>query len=394
MVEREYINPPVLFGTLWSFSLVVIESGVIEYVPLTTRFYILLSLAFICFGIGYFSVRLLLLKSSRKANNSWRQHSVASDPVVDRRFINVVFIAVILLVCLHAYNYAVSGQGSGLGDYRSLITDQGESVAFGIGIALLNPFAFLSLLFMFSFNANILQKSGMLLLLTLFTILSTGRAGSLVILLITGWYLYFGNKINIKYTITAVMGFCLLFVAMGIMLDKISYEAGDYFSGFIHVAIPLNWLTIGSLNVLSYATSGIVAFSEYASSVAPVYETYHTARNLAKVINVFSEAPVEYGILSNILVPFPTNVFSFLFPAYADFGIVGIVVVFAFYGAVGGLLYSNFQNNRTHFHAAVLAIYYSLLTLSIFHDYVFSSLFPYLCFLLLFFLRKRLNVKL
>jgi oligosaccharide repeat unit polymerase len=233
----------------------------------------------------------------------------------------------------------------------------------------------------------------MVLLLVLFFILSTGRSAFLVVALLTGWYLYFKGEIDRKKVIILALLFCVFFATMGLVLGKLSNEVGDYMFSFINKAIPQNWFTIALFNILSYMTSGLVAFSDYASTNAPVFDVYNTGRNFYKIFAPLMSRPPEFGILPNAFVPFPTNVYTILFPSYSDFGLLGIVVTFLGYGVIGGVLYTAFLVYRTKYYAALLAIFYTVISLSVFHDYAFSSLFPYSCFLLLFTLRKKLDRK-
>jgi oligosaccharide repeat unit polymerase len=389
---RRVLNPFTLFFLVWSICLIIIESEVINYIPLKTSFYIIFFAALGAFGLSYTFTYFLLceVKSKRFQYLHCTKGRLLQN---NRLIIRVLFAFTSTLIALHAWNFYSIAGGFDLGVYRTLITDEGESIKFGGIITLLNPFAYLSLVLMVAFNASKRQMYLMVILLLLFFILSTGRSAFLVVVLLTGWYLYFKGKINRRIIILLVLLFCVFFATMGLILGKLSVEVGDYMFSFINEAVPQNWFTIALFNILSYMTSGIVAFADYASTTAPLFEIYHVGKNFYKVFAPLIPHPPEFGILPNAFVPFPTNVFTFLFPAYADFGLIGIVATFLGYGVVGGALYTAFQVYRTEYYAALLAIYYSVISLSVFHDYVFSSLFPYSCFMLLFVLRKRLERK-
>ena len=390
MEKKEFVNPFILFASIWSICLIVIESGAINYIPLITNFYIIFFSALAAFGFSYSITRFVLINTKAVRVFPCDEGKL---PQKNKLIVRVLFVFISALIALHAWNfYAISG-GFDLGVYRSLITDEGVPMKFGGLITLLNPFAYLSLVLMVAFNASKRQMYLMVLLLVLFFILSTGRSAFLVVALLTGWYLYFKGKIDKKKVIILMLLFCVFFSTMGLVLGKLSEDVGDYMFSFINESIPQNWFTIALFNILSYMTSGIVAFSDYASTNSPVFDVYNTGKNFYKVFAPLMSRPPEFGILPNALVPFPTNVYTFFFPAYADFGLVGIVVTFLGYGFFGGVLYSAFQVYRTEYYAALLAIFYSIISLSVFHDYAFSSLFPYSCFLLLFALRKKLNRK-
>lgn len=389
--KKEFVNPFILFASIWIVCLLVIESGLIKYIPLTQIFYICLFSALSSFGISYFFTKIILdsltIKSKRILSSDAIPHGS------NRFLINIVFLLLFTLICLHAYNFIIIAGGFDLGLYRSLITDEGQSIKFSGLITLLNPFAYLSIILLLVFNASKGQFLLIILLLVIFFILSTGRSSFLVVALLTGWYLYFKGVIGWKMASLLACLFFVFFATMGVVLGKLSSEVGEYMFSFINESVPVNWFTISIFNILSYMTSGIVAFSDYATTTAPVFEVLNIGKNFFKVFAPFLAQPPEFAILPNAYVPFPTNVYTFFFPPYADFGLLGVIVVFIVYGFIGSVLYKAFQVYRTEYYAGLLAIFYTVISLSVFHDYVFSSLFPYSCFLLLFVLRKKLNRK-
>jgi oligosaccharide repeat unit polymerase len=382
------INPLSVFILLWSVCLIIVESGIIKYHALNSKFYTVFFTAFFFFSLGYSLISFISRFFLRRRNHC--RYVVRDTSNIIRFF----FSAVIIIITLSIFNfYDKVGNSFDLGLYRSLITDESEQVKLKWLYGVLNPFAFLALPMLLVLKATRGQIYKMSMLLVLFAGLSTGRAPFLVVALILFWYLYLTEKINKKIILIIVISFLIFFASMGVLLGKLSNDVGIYMFNYVSDDIPFNWFTVAFVNILTYTTSGIVAFSEFISESAPTYEMYYTGKNFYKVFGIIFTSP-DYGILPNMYVPFPTNVYTFLFPIYADFGFYGISIVFFIYGGLGGFLFAAYRIYRSEFLTLLLSIYFTILILSVFHDYMFSSLFPYTCFLVLFMFKKVLNRRL
>jgi oligosaccharide repeat unit polymerase len=375
-----------------------IESGTIKYIPLIIEFYFVLIIGFTSFVSGYylffFMFAVLSKKKPRLKTNmllSYNNEFVRVVTMRKKKYLLITFfIAAFLQLGILFYTmFDLVGMQFDMGLYRYLLVDTGKP-KFYILIILLNPFSYLLLVvtILFSHKKAILFLA--VIVSVLFAFLATGRSNMLVISLFTIWALYFKDKLNYRKMFVLLIGFFSFFFIIGLLQGKINenYEGNfDYASDLI----PHNTIGLAFLNISSYATSGIVAMSDFIANISPSYNFYFTANNFYKLFGIFFSSNPEYSVLPNAEVPFKTNVYSFFFSPYSDWGTWGVAVSFFLYGLIGAYLYRKFNKNQSTFNALMIANYYTVLSLSVFHDYFFSALFPYTIVALLICMRSALN---
>lgn len=106
----------------------------------------------------------------------------------------------------------------------------------------------------------------------------------------------------------------------------------------------------------NYLSGGILAFSQLHVSHTTDFGFY-SLRNIYLWLNVFYPYPVADLIQDWVMVPFPTNVYTYLRPYYLDFGWLALIFT-SIFGFVSGKLYSQkFTNVRTFYITYPIALY-------------------------------------
>jgi oligosaccharide repeat unit polymerase len=101
--------------------------------------------------------------------------------------------------------------------------------------------------------------------------------------------------------------------------------------------------------------------------------------------------PPGSNLLPYVYTPYPINVYTIFSPYYLDLGYVGSLFAFSILGFVFGYYISKGFISSVPRDKLVGAMFYSILFLGVFYDYLLSSGFPIIIYVLsvFFFPRKR-----
>jgi oligosaccharide repeat unit polymerase len=332
------------------------------------------------FCIGYFLYNISVDNSIVVVNNI--------KIVKKNKIVSLQFAVIILLIVLTLVNvYLMTGSFLNFSYYRYILTELATKTIINKIMPLLTPVVFVGLPVLIYINASKRTIFLFSFLLAVFFIISGSRSIFIVAILILIWYLYFSNKLKIKHllfsSIIIIFGFSLL----GFLLGKLSLEDAylDYFFLYVNNDIPRNFFTVSVLSILKYMLGGIVAFSELTNIYEPTYDFNLVLLNLSKLMSFLGISP-NITTISYVEIPFRINVYTWYYNAYLDFGYFGIVFTFLILGYIGALLFRNYKHNSIFI--IYLCTYYTIMTLSIFHDYWYSSLFPYTILVYLIIIKK------
>ena len=370
---------------VWVIALLIINSGIIKYNNLSLEFYLFLFFSLIGLYFGYF---LGMLAGSVKILPKKR---VRYESGLSGRLIQFFTAMVFLQFLLLFYNMWLKvGLSFDFGLLRYIMTVEGESLKFSFISVLLNPFCFLLLPLLILSGANGKKFILPVTLLTFISILGTGRAMFLVILLMSVATYHFKSGIKLSQLFLFGCLFCLFFGLVGMHQGKVTLNY-DYALRYAGDFVPESMISVIIFNILTYATSGIVALSTLLDSTTPNYNFSLTMRNFERLFALFFDVDPSLKILPNAEVPFKTNVYTFLFVPLIDWGKLGTFVYMIIYGFIMRIIYSSFRKRGSNIDRLILSLLITLISLSIFHDYVFSATFPYLIVLTCLLFKRPIN---
>lgn len=374
------MNPIVFFLLLWGICLVLINISPIQFNELSSTFYNVFILSIVFFIIGYYSYFIVF------------QNKIIIDSkkvfIKKNHIIFLQFFLVITLILLTFLNvYLMTGSFFNLSYYRYIITELSSGSFINKLTPLFIPIVFVGMPILIYIKAEkkiIIYYSFLLLF---YFIISGSRSMLIVSILILIWFLYFYNKLKIIHIIISIIFLVFSFSILGFLLGKLSLEENflNHFFYYIDNDIPRNFFTLSVIAVLKYMLGGIVAFSELTKIYAPSYDFNLVLLNVSKFSSFLGFSP-NITTIEYVEVPYRTNVYTWYYNSYLDFGYFGIVFTFFILGLIGSFLFTNYKKNSIFI--IYLSVYYAIITLSVFHDYWYSSLFPYTALVYLMIIKK------
>ena len=381
------INPIGLYGVLWLLCLVLIEFSPIQFNELSNDFYGVLLVSFSFFILGYIFFSAFV---SRQVGENRRQYFVKIKEV---KLVRFQFIMMFILIIITFVNiYIMTGGFFNFGQYRFLLTEDGSRTFINKITPFFIPVVFCGLPIMLYAKACKSKLVWFSLLLLVYFVVSGSRSIFIVAILILMWFMYFTKSLKWHHVLALVLLIVFGFAILGYLLGKMSLEERylDHFFKFIDDDIPRNFFTLSVLSILKYMLGGLVAFSELTKIYIPLYDFNLTLLNVSKFSSYFGFSP-RIQTISYVEVPFRTNVYTWFYSSYLDFGYYGVTFTSFLLGFLGSFLYKKCIKNSIY--VIYLSTFYAILTLSIFHDYWYSSLFPYSVFFYLYAVKEMFFVK-
>ena len=284
--------------------------------------------------------------------------------VPNRAVLNIFFIIVVLaapVTMFKIYETASKGPTPILLFNLRLLNTNPEEFDFSLGIwGYVYSLAAIALMGEFLANKGKLYKNLRFIILVLIntglSILTVSRT-AFFFLLIALFIIYaFKTTVKLKHFIYVFAGIILLFIGMTFLKDAF----GD-------------GVDLGNSFAL-YLFSGMTAFE----TLKPSPVDYDFGANVFRIVYAigksigFNVEPVS-NILDYVSVPEKTNVYTFLYPFYKDFGYLGIAIFSLLYGVLFQTVYLNAKKNKG-FHLIFYSYLISVLLFQFLGDTLVTNL--------------------
>ena len=297
--------------------------------------------------------------------------------------LNIYFFVVLIvspLAMLKIYQKASEGPTDILFFNLRLLNTNPEEFDFSLGIyGYVYSLAAIALLAEFLANKGKIYKNIKIIVLIILniglSILTVSRT-SFFFLVISIFIIYaFKSKVRLKHFAYVFAGIITLFVGMTFLKD--SFDDG---------------VNIGSSFFL-YLFSGMAAFE----TLKPAPEDFDFGANVFRIFYAIGKSiGLDTEPVSNILdyasVPEKTNVYTFLYPFYRDFGYIGIIIFGFLYGLLFQFMYLSAQAKKG-FYLIFYSYLFSVLIFQFIGDTLVTNLsmsLQYLIFSILAF--KKLKI--
>lgn len=325
--------PAFISNVLWGTFVLLYNITNNGLYPLGEKFYLGILLWSIMFTLGCWLVK-------------GKNFSVA-DFVPNKFVLNIYFCLVVILApiaMLKIYQKASEGPTDILFFNLRLLNTNPEEFDFSLGIyGYVYSLAAIALLAEFLANKGKLYKNIKIIILIILniglSILTVSRT-SFFFLVISLFIIYaFKSKVKLKHFAYVFAGIVVLFVGMTFLKD--SFDDG---------------VNIGDSFFL-YLFSGMAAFE----TLKPAPEDFDFGANVFRIFYAIGKSigldtePVN-NILEYVSIPEKTNVYTFLYPFYRDFGYIGILIFGFLYGLLFQFMYSN-----AHLKKGYYLLFYSYL---------------------------------
>lgn len=262
---------------------------------------------------------------------------VEKDFVPNRLVLNIFFVIVVMVAPItmwKIYQKAMEGPTDVLFFNLRQLSTNPEEYDFSLGIfGYVYSLAAIALMGEFLANKGKIYKNFKIIVLIILnaglSILTVSRTAFFFILISLFIIYAFKNTVKIKHFFYVFAGIIILFVGMTFLKD--SFDDGVNISSSFFV----------------YLFSGMTAFE----TLTPAPADYDFGANVFRIIYAigkslgFGTEPVS-NILDYVSVPEKTNVYTFLYPFYRDFGYLGILIFGFLYGLLFQFIYKNARSSK------------------------------------------------
>ena len=328
-IEKSLLYPPILISVIWALFLLLAATTQI-YDRLSDFTLTLYVAGIIGFGLGSVVALSVPLRIRRRdTGRVWYGDSV-------KPYIGLLIMGLMLLPLYLRHILWVASQIRPDNILLALRISQASDPRLGIGL-----YEYLISLMTFGAIAAVSQDNGskrrritsiLLVLLALaYNIISASRTGiGILIFGITGTIMIRRSSNQLRKVAAAGILFGSLFIAIAIALGKL-----DVFGLTGH-----NWAeSVGNM-IRHYMVSGVIAFDHVVRDPYAYKDGFHSLRFFIAVANKMgAHYPVAPLVLDYTWIPYPTNVYTMFFPAYVDFGSIGLVSYAAILGMISCWVY-------------------------------------------------------
>lgn len=366
---NDLFSPAFISNVMWGAFVLLYNFTNNGLYPLGGMFYSAILLWSFVFTLGAW-----LVNKNKMSSQSF---------VPNKTILNLFFIIVVLaapVTMFKIYEKASEGPTSVLIFNLRLLNTNPEEFDFSLGIwGYVYSLAAIALMGEFLANKGKFYKNIKLLILIFInvglSILTVSRT-SFFFLLIALFIIYaFKKTVKLKHFIYVFVGILVLFVGMTFLKD--SFDDG---------------VNIGNSFAL-YLFSGMTAFE----TLKPSPVDYDFGANVFRLIYAigkslgFNTEPVS-NILEYVSVPEKTNVYTFMYPFYKDFGYLGIGIFAFLYGVLFQYIYMKARLNKAYY-----LIFYSYLISVLLFQFLGDTLVSNLSmslqyFFFSFLIFKRINI--
>lgn len=206
---------------------------------------------------------------------------------------------------------------------------------------------------------------------SVYVVLSTGRSGVFLILVVLTGIGAMRKGLSIKMLAAGAAVFLLCFGFFAISLGK---------GGDLEASWSENLSSIQE-SLVQYALGPLPAFDRVVRAGAGLEYGRNVFLDILNLSSRLNGRPIISPIQEEVAVPFPTNVYTAIHPVYIDFGILGVVLAFGLIGAASTYFYFGaIAGNR------LFIFYYSIslvpLLCSTFSDMYFAPLHSWIKYFL------------
>lgn len=200
------------------------------------------------------------------------------------------------------------------------------------------------------------------------------------------WIIYSVFFVNMLYAFTSMAKtnfLCVLFASLylGYVKKIITKKQLLYgFLIFLAICFVVQMARLGNddFNVMEflsmYLSSSMVAFDYFAEPASAIHFGENTLRLFYAIAYALGSdiQPIQ-TILVFVSVPINTNTYTFLYPFYTDFGLVGVFVFSMIYGAFFGFLYKKNKSGGS-LGQILYAIFLTFLLLEFIGEFIITNL--------------------
>lgn len=359
VMKRKLMQPAVLFSLVW---FIILLSHFLFRLTLLNELATLHTSTFFIFFIGVVSFSFgNFLQTTIWQKNHFNGKIVQFQEVISISLALRFFLLAIILIVLPFYIKA---------SYQMFIASQVESFIVGLRTEVLygedeiGSWKYVSTLSYITFGISLIayykNRSRLNLLLLFLTfilsiayaILATGRLLYLILLAIyTGVSFIYNKNFSIKRIMKLVGIFMLFFIFMGVLYGK----GGDTESSLKENIKPAAEATaiylVSPLNALDYDLN-----HQFEISNSGGY-TLRFFVKLAQRLGLMPQAKVTDVVQQFVMIPYPTNVYTFYYKYIKDFGRgYAWIMLFLF-----GLLHSYLYNKAGTTKSIRFTLYYALM---------------------------------
>jgi oligosaccharide repeat unit polymerase len=373
-IGRDPRYPPFLMSAVWLLVLIVYYMAPAEVFPVglaTSIIFILATMAFSAGGLITF--RVFAPSTQTESPSSVLRKRPPLHPRVKKFLLGTSVLLLPFMINRAIWLAAQSGIEQFFIGLRVEI-----SLPDSIGYGLIANASTLSYITTFLYFVEVgsgvrekWQRYFSLLISVIYAVLSTGRTSIFLILVALMGILWMRRRFSLKMLIAIAMVSVLAFSAFAVALKKGADPDAPWSEniGLIRESLVI------------YVVGALPAFDVLVKKDAPLEYGETTFSAWINIVRRVTGRPLISPIQEEVFVPFPINVYTAIQPAYKDFGIVGVILIFTLIGALSSYFYAKaLAGDLLHIY------YYSLslfpLLLSAFTDQYFASMVSWMKFLL------------
>jgi oligosaccharide repeat unit polymerase len=342
-IGKSVLYPPVLFSMVWAFSLFLVYQGGRAFFPIagdTLLFYLWGVCAFAvggALGLGIWSLRVV--PGPPRCSKIEASRSDAIHRSLDA-------LLLLLLIALPFYIKRLLDLASGtvIADFwmgiHSRLTDYGTEEG-SRTVSLLDNCVVLSLVVAMvacreddGTRPSRLRSVLAAAIALTYTLLRGERAGAIILLLgllSISWIR--GRKIKWKFLLVVTSAFFAVFFAIAFLLEK----------GYVErqAALRENVPALAQ-QVEWYAAGGVVAFDQVfhdPKKIPPVWGIDRTFRQAANKLGANFQIPSLHADFVDIGPEMFTNVYTFYFAYFPDFGMSGVTIILLILGLIASYVF-------------------------------------------------------
>ncbi len=366
---RKWLNPLTVYGLVWECAVLLHQSGLVAFFPLSLDTWVVIFLGQILFALGcYVGMRIQVAAPPLLPDAAAMQVTLKRYMILSVLLSGIAIIGNYLLMVAHYGNDL-------LGVITQIYADRVNSTADIPTIPYLDSFIYVAIalagiyLRRFGFSFWLLP---ILLFTYMKTLVSGGRAGLVFVLLIFVFSFLLspaGSRVAEKkkkrgfwqYAVLLLLGGAMVLIFVVLTMSR-SVGVPPTFATDRYLAL------FGSNNIpyrlIEYAAAPIGALNEYLKDCDFSFgiNTFKTVYNILGKFGLMDEIDQYQQFYET---PLPCNVATWLRELIQDFSAFAILAVFL-YGFANGLLFKKVGTGATVRHTAVLSVLMMVVAMSFF----------------------------
>lgn len=363
-LARDYMHPAVIQSSLWLVVFFLLNFTQEIFIPVAPVVIVTLLMANACFSFG----ALVAVKGRKLPHRQWQPEKLMVNRWILDLLLGISLVGLPAYL-IHAYTLGTNGPSEEfLFNLRYATVE--DIYVFGIyaylgAINLVGCILFI----VYSKELSRWKVAAMLLAGLSYASFSSGRTALFVLIISTLGTLAISRRISPKRALSVFAAVGLTaFTIVGVGTRKVATVEGDYLGN------------LGSLgeSLAGYFLSPTVAMGEFMSDERPLGLGVHVFRF---VFAVLERSGVDVRavplVQDHVSVPMLTNVYTFMQPYYADFGIPAVLAFSILIGFIHGTVYRGAIQNGGYYLVMYGLLSYPLL-MQFFQDQYFNLLSTWL----------------